>query len=461
VETYFIPLNTLLDGSWSETLPSWGEDDDLGGVWIQPPFLIDTPEVLHLSSSLLFECPLVLNLPGLDAVSLVLAPGSDGTAIPFEIQIKPDCWGRVSMPIALRLNTDLLRPVRRTPSPDADTPDSFEVDPEQDHLDIQLAEVSLTIGLDGDIDLEADCTIDLPPCMIGDSGVVIEASDIGIYLGRTTAPGKPEGWRGFHMGRAALYLPADLAGSLGALTIEDCYIGNGGFSGTVANTWTPALSTTLGSVELGLKSVGLTFVQNALTESSITGVITLPFFDGSIDVEIGIDFDGGFSLILGGENGLYTFTRENLLEMELESLGMELEDGVVTFKLSGRITPLFGGFDWPSFKLDELSIDSEGNVKFEGGWIDLPDQYSLDFNGFQIEITQLGFGKSDDGGKWIGFSGALNPQSGGRTDGRCLRRRPAHNLVRRPPPHQDHSRRRRCRARSAQCAALPGLRFLS
>jgi hypothetical protein len=41
--------------------------------------------------------------------------------------------------------------------------------------------------------------------------------------------------------------------------------------------------------------------------------------------------------------------------------------------------------------------------------MDLREQYSLDFHGFKIEITKLGFGKTDDGkGKWIGFSGGLN-----------------------------------------------------
>src|SRR5262249_41748525 len=34
-------------------------------------------------------------------------------------------------------------------------------------------------------------------------------------------------------------------------------------------------------------------------------------------------------------------------------------------------------------------------------------QYLLNFHGFQIEITKLGFGKTEDRGKWIGFSGSL------------------------------------------------------
>ncbi len=409
MDRIFLPLNTLVQGTLQGNLPGLSESDGLDGIWIEPPAITNDEGILRFSSALLFERSIELSIPGLDAVAIVLFPGGEeSTEVPLDLQLQPECFAQVNMPIALRLRSDLLVPARRIPADDAEQHDRFERDQDQEFLDINLADITLRLDLEGNFDIEARCSIDLPPCMIGDSGVVIEASDIGIYLGHTSPPGKPEGWRGLYFAHAALYLPADLAQSLGALTIENCYIGNGGFSGSLTNSWAPALSTSLGGMELGLKSVGLTFVQNALTESGISGVITLPFFDEPIDVEVGIDFDGGFSLTLGGEDGIYTFRRENLLEMEVESLGVELEKGVATFKLGGSVKPLFGNFDWPSFKIDELSIDSEGNVKYEGGWIDLPDQYSLDFNGFNIEITQLGFGKSDDGGKWIGFSGALN-----------------------------------------------------
>ncbi|HEV8239544.1 MAG TPA: hypothetical protein VGS57_09265 [Thermoanaerobaculia bacterium] len=99
-----------------------------------------------------------------------------------------------------------------------------------------------------------------------------------------------------------------------------------------------------------------------------------------------------------------------MFDIELDGLGFELDDGLFTTKLSGKLTPLFGadqGLKWPSFDVKELSIDSKGNVHLDGGWLSLPQQQTLDFYGFKIEISQLGFGKTDDGGKWIGFSGGL------------------------------------------------------
>ncbi len=66
-----------------------------------------------------------------------------------------------------------------------------------------------------------------------------------------------------------------------------------------------------------------------------------------------------------------------------------------------------GNLDWPDVHVAALSVDSQGHVHIDGGWLSLPDQYRLDFHGFQFEITKLGFGNTSDGGRWIGFSGGL------------------------------------------------------
>ena len=57
--------------------------------------------------------------------------------------------------------------------------------------------------------------------------------------------------------------------------------------------------------------------------------------------------------------------------------------------IGGKLTPRLGGLDWPTFNIEKLSIDSDGNVRLEGGWLNLPNQYSLNFYGFQFEITKL------------------------------------------------------------------------
>ena len=52
-----------------------------------------------------------------------------------------------------------------------------------------------------------------------------------------------------------------------------------------------------------------------------------------------------------------------------------MQNGVFIAKLSGEVTPLFGGLNWHRFQVKELLIDSNGNVRLEGGWLDLPNHY--------------------------------------------------------------------------------------
>jgi hypothetical protein len=263
--------------------------------------------------------------------------------------------------------------------------------------------------------------LNIPTCMIGDTGVVIEASDIELNFsgGGTRPAGSPADWKGFYLGEAKLYLPDLFSGSI---DITDFGIGTGGIYGKLSVTFpltvnensTPhfvgTLATTLFGMEGGIRSISLGFTQNALTEAAIKGVILLPFFAKPVNVEIGIDASGKFTIDLGRDGGLLTLTKTGILEIKLDSLGFELQKGTFLAKLSGKVTPLFGkdqGLKWPTFDVRELSIDSNGDVHFEGGWLNLPNQYTLDFHGFHLEITQLGFGKTDDGGKFVGFSGGL------------------------------------------------------
>ena len=51
----------------------------------------------------------------------------------------------------------------------------------------------------------------------------------------------------------------------------------------------------------------------------------------------------------------------------------------------------------------------------DGGWLELPEQKTLDFYGFKVEISQIGFGSEADGGvdyNWIGFSGGIQIVAG-------------------------------------------------
>ena len=401
----YLPLMQYLHQLVPANLIDLPDVAELDRLWLEPPQIDDGP--FRLRTALLLETELALGIPGLDAVRLVLGADGEQTSFVLEVTADPVVTIRlVELPVVLRFDQELIKPVRR-PSRVGQA-DRWEVDPDRDHVDVTLAKITLAIDMDGNIGFETDLSIDLPPSMIGDTGVVVEAQAVQIYLGaEPPPPGRPAGWRGVHIAHAGLSLPGELAGIVGHLELTDASIGNGGFSGTVSDTWTPELSASLFGLELGLSKVAVTFVQNTLAECDIRGSMLLPFFEERVDVELGIDLDGGVSVALSADDGLITLSRPGLLDLTVDGLGFEVDDGVLAVRLSGDLTPDLAGIEWPTFAVKELSIDTEGHVRLEGGWLDLPAQYALEFYGFRLEITQLGFGRGTDGGKWVGFSGAL------------------------------------------------------
>lgn len=398
-----------LTKAWPSFLPELPESSILEELWVRPLEVQKADNLLIARSGLFFEDDIAFGIPGVDAVSILLAAEGTGTAIPLEVQIRPDFALRITeVPLALKFSKELLQPVRKTPAgPNA--PAKWEVDPNAAEVVVEFAEISLEIDGDGNIGFDLDTGINLPPAMIGDTGVVIEAQDVGLFLDAASPPpGQPAGTKGVAIGSASVYLPGEIGEAVGPLSLSDAFIGNGGFTGNVATTFPGGLSVELFGMEFRLDAVEIGFVQNALTASRIAGSIILPFFYEPVPVEIAINLNGSFTVKLGSAaNGLYTLTKPGLLEFELESLGFTVEDGLFTARMSGAIRPLAGGLDWPGFKVQELSIDSKGNVHVDGGWIDLRDQYALDFHGFTLEISQFGLGTEEDGTRWIGVSGGL------------------------------------------------------
>src|ERR1043166_1081366 len=97
--------------------------------------------------------------------------------------------------------------------------------------------------------------------------------------------------------------------------------------------------------------------------------------------------------------------------MLLDSIRFDLGGGLFTAKLAGKITPLAGanaGLKWPTFDVQELSINSKGEVTIKGGWVDLPKAQTLNLFLFKLEITKFGLGRTEAGEKYLAFSGALD-----------------------------------------------------
>ena len=397
--------------AWPSFLPQFGDASILDKIWVQPPQVLSDPTQIGFSTRFLIDEELALSIPGLDSIALTIAATDGGSAIGLDVEILPDLRITVEpIPIGLRFSNDLLKPARR-----AADGSGYEVDPTRPYVELTLGSVGLEVDGDGNIALTGGIDIDLPAAMIGDSGVVIEAKDIRLYLDASSPPpGKPQGWRGVHIAQAELSLPGDLGATVGTLALTDAYIGNGGFSGTVSDTWTPPLAAQLFGAEIDLDSVALTFVQNAMTQCEIKGSLTVPFFDEPANVDIGINLDGTLAIKLDAADGLVTLEKAGLVAIELDSLGFKLAGGAFSVTLSGKLTPEISDppIDWPTFEVKDLTIDSQGHVHLDGGWLDLPSGYALDLFGFTIEVTKVGFGRTDDGGKWVGFSGGVSLVTG-------------------------------------------------
>ena len=417
----FVPLSRTLP-YWPSALfgppPSW-----LDEVGVTDFTIVSSASLTEATGTVAWLREIELKVPAFDSLSLAFLSTDGFTQVPFALRMDPDfLLSLTDLTATLRLRSDLLKPVHL----DATNTwvatldgNGFAVPAE-----LTLSGVAMSMTADGDIDVtypNGAPNLSLQPLMLGDSGIVLEMSDIAVYLSRTQTP---DGFKGITAASATLHLSGvfDVQGAPDTVVFTDLRIGASGFSGSIEAAWTanvnPNTTAITGSgagrlfgVNFGIKSLSLTLVQNVPTGASIKGVMILPFFDRPVDVDIGIASDGTLTVGLEAAGGLVTLsipTAANpVLEIELDSLEFEVEDGKLTTTLSGQLTPKYGGLDWPSFDVKALKIDSEGNVELSGGWLDLPKQYSLDFHGFKVEITKFGYGRNDNGSKWIGFSGGV------------------------------------------------------
>jgi hypothetical protein len=361
---------------------------------------------------LAFEGELAVSLPGLDGVSVVFGGGVDGyTLLHASVIIgSPSTLTLHNVRVALRFSPDILRPA---PDEDGNVAQHAQI----------FVEGSIVIDDAFDVRFQGFDALQLTPVMVGSSGIIISAEEVKLDLSRTTAlpeviaAGFDESFLGVFIGEAKLRFPDGFpAFAPEDLVLRNAAIGSGGVSGTLEANYEPEFDEAAGrftgsgagdlfGVPFGLREVDISLRANAFERARMSGDLLLPFFDAPIGVDIGLTLGGGLTVDLSSEDGLATLRKEGIVEVEVASLGFDVTGDRFAARLSGKIKPLVGGLEWPAFEVNQLVIDSDGNVHLDGGWLDLPEQYSLDFHGFGIEISKIGFGKTEDGGKWIGFRG--------------------------------------------------------
>jgi hypothetical protein len=405
----FAPLSRTLSPWPSQLLGDAGGLLDEIGV-IDFKMDLDDPAKLAFAGTLAWLEEIELKVPGLDAVSVALLSTSGFTQIPFRITLTPAFeLAFPNLTATLRVRSPLLRRVRQQGSEwVADTVGGAPLP-----VEIALNNVGVAATAEGDVSFTgSQPALSLSPFEIGTTGLIVDATSIGLHLHASDLPppGGQPGFKGVSIATANIHLTGSLAGGVAPslVTLTHVLIGSSGFSGHVGATWTAGNQSKLFGMDCELISLDMDFRQNVPVGGGIKARIKLPFFEQAIVVEIGYTADGGLTVGLGATSGgLVALSVGGVLTLELDALKFTVDDGVLTVRLSGMIIPIIAELKVPPIRVDNLTIDSKGNVDLPGGWLELPKQYGLDFHSFKISITKFGLGREPDGRKWIGFSGGV------------------------------------------------------
>ncbi len=429
----FIPL--------SKALPYWpsdlfGEPDFLDEIGIRDFNVTEGEKQLSLSGTFLWLREIKFNLPAIEGFSLVLLNENNYTTVPFQVSILPEFL--VALPqlsITLQIESELLRPVKNV---NGKWEEQKAADGKLQPVQVTLAGVGIAVDGDGDFEIQMPAggpQASIGAVMLGETGFVLEINGLTPYFSSKQTPpdGAVPGFKGIGVQSAIIHFPPDLNIPLECIELEKILVGTGGFSGKVKGlgnaTFNSSTKTFEGrgagsifDIPFALREVSLEFKQNTFVESKIEGAMILPFFDQPVVCSVNLTNDGDFTVALAADqtlppgvtapeqssDGLFVFTKEDLVKLKLKSIAFRKENDIFSISLGGDIKPLVGGIDWPQVEIKSLTIDSKGNVRIDGGWIEIPKQACLDFNGFKLELTKIGFGNETDGSRWIGLSGGIN-----------------------------------------------------
>lgn len=373
--------------------------------------------------------PLMMTIPGLGSFSISVGRVDE---LDLEVAIVLSQAGvrlfLLDAPIHVQcIRSDLLIPVNNKDGrwePDRDSDGGVKP------ISLVFSGVSLEVDSSPKFEVTTDLTVDLPPVRIGKSGVVVEMKGLRLCMSDQAAlpAGIPAGSRGFAIDSIDVYLPESIQGSFvpGEISATGLFLGSGGFTGTLSAAWTAGKPVQLAGIECTLKSLMFEFKQNSLVGSELVCELMLPFFDRPVNLDVSFSGDGSLLASLSAVQpagvdyaaGLITFDMKDVFRATIDGISFGVKNGVSTLSVSGSVQPTFplkgtsSTTEWPIFRLQELSVNTRKEVFFKGGWMELPQQFSLDFHGFKLGITKLGFFRTDDEGMCISFTGGIQLVAG-------------------------------------------------
>ncbi len=413
------------------------ESPEESNIWIAAPLVTQEASITRIESAVRLGEELRWSLASVQSVQLLVGGRTRLVEIPLSIRLGAEIGLTVGpIELALIIDSTLISPVKRREGHSHDGVPQFEK-LASEQLIVELPAASLTYGSSGEFNLELSGPIAMPPFSVGDTGLVVEAGRIYPVFSRAAAEALPDtisrDARGVFLDQATVYLPSDISVALPSeIVFRDFLLGSAGISGAVVGEgWSPAFDPktktltgpgagTLLGIPFALTKLWINVDQNMIAGSRIEGALVLPYFDQLVGVAIEVLSNADFTVSLSSDvsavsgapapeatDGLYTVCQPDLFRLSLSGIELTRKQGSLGITLAGSIKPLLAGLEWPEFEIKALTIDSKGRVSIDGGWIDLPTQKTLNFHGFAIEVSKIGFGSEDDGTRWIGFSGGL------------------------------------------------------
>ena len=256
---------------------------------------------------------------------------------------------------------------------------------------------------DGHFAFDVPAAVSVPRCMLGSTGVILGIGSLRWLTPNTDLSGAPNVAAHVPPNFTGLYLEnvtvevTSLPIQVGELTLEYGFIGTGGFSGVV--DWSDAALRWNGSdFENGLhgdllgfkgalSKVKLGFRQNALTECEIGGNIFAPYLDRVIGLSLGLDGNGGVTAVASAPTCAFTNPDDGakpgpagyLVTADTDAFTLDVSRVALraggaapaSLSVSGRAKLKLSSFDLPAVVFKGLSIDSQGHVAVEGGWLDV------------------------------------------------------------------------------------------
>ncbi|HKP52943.1 MAG TPA: hypothetical protein VJ183_09850 [Chloroflexia bacterium] len=257
--------------------------------------------------------------------------------------------------------------------------------------------------------------------MIGKTGILLQFSGLKVDMSKAynipeaEVDGRPEDFMGMYAESASVTLPAkwfkEPDGTNAEIYGEKLLIGTGGLSGKIGlralggdNMFWVKLGESSG-FELGFSSFDITFKQNKVESSNISGAMKIARFvypeghaNAGQPVEIGvtghIQDDGDFNLTASTDPP-FPIELENVFVYHIRSLELGRDDDKFYIGTSGKLE--FQGFLKDTLKLgpidvEKLRIYSDGSIEIEGGSIHLVEPIVLPLGPVEITVTAIHYG---------------------------------------------------------------------